>query len=116
TNQFVYYIGNAYLPSFLLIVISYSTFYFNLNDFQDRVMVSITGLLVLTGLFTQTSSSVPKTAYLKLIDIWYMFCIIMDFVMVICIVIINAIHGSEFVHKVGRVMPSEKLSKFFMPK
>ncbi|ROT70082.1 hypothetical protein C7M84_011652 [Penaeus vannamei] len=72
TNLFLYYLANSYLPSFLLVVISYSTFYFRLEDFNERIMVSITAMLVLVALFQQTSSTILKTTYLKLIDVWYM--------------------------------------------
>ncbi|ROT70083.1 neurotransmitter gated ion channel [Penaeus vannamei] len=72
TNLFRYYLANSYLPSFLLVVISYSTFYFRLEDFNERIMVSITAMLVLVALFQQTSSTILKTTYLKLIDVWYM--------------------------------------------
>ncbi|ROT79297.1 neurotransmitter gated ion channel [Penaeus vannamei] len=69
TNLFLYYLANSYLPSFLLVVISYSTFYFRLEDFNERIMVSITAMLVLVALFQQTSSTILKTTYLKLIDV-----------------------------------------------
>lgn len=89
TNLFLYYLANSYLPSFLLVVISYSTFYFRLEDFNERIMVSITAMLVLVALFQQTSSTILKTTYLKLIDVWYMVCIVVDFVMVILLVVID---------------------------
>ncbi|KAL7634845.1 UNVERIFIED_CONTAM: hypothetical protein RMT77_015222 [Armadillidium vulgare] len=38
---------NTYIPTFLMVVICYSTFYFNIDDFNDRIMVSLTALLVL---------------------------------------------------------------------
>lgn len=42
---------------------------------QARLVVSLTTLLVLYTLFSQASSSLPNTAYIKLIDIWFFFCI-----------------------------------------
>ncbi|XP_066965862.1 uncharacterized protein [Macrobrachium rosenbergii] len=36
-NQYSFYIGNAFLPSGLLIIICYLTFVFDLNDFQGTV-------------------------------------------------------------------------------
>lgn len=37
----------------------------------------------------QIASALPKTAYLKLIDVWFIFCILSDFVMVFVLVVIN---------------------------
>ena len=95
TNLYRYYLANSYLPSFLLVVICYSTFYFRLEDFNERIMVSITAMLVLVALFQQTSSTILKTTYLKLIDVWYMVCIVVDFVMVILLVVIDFIRHYE---------------------
>ncbi|XP_042858229.1 glycine receptor subunit alpha-3-like [Penaeus japonicus] len=95
TNLFRYYLANSYLPSFLLVVISYSTFFFRLEDFNERIMVSITAMLVLVALFQQTSSTILKTTYLKLIDVWYMVCIVVDFVMVILLVVVDFARNSK---------------------
>ncbi|KAK3854027.1 hypothetical protein Pcinc_039462 [Petrolisthes cinctipes] len=89
TNQYGYFITGAYIPTLLLLVVSYLTFFFDLRDFTDRIMVSLTSLLVLAALFSQIASALPKTAYLKLIDVWFLFCILSDFVMVFVLVVIN---------------------------
>ncbi|CAL4096601.1 unnamed protein product, partial [Meganyctiphanes norvegica] len=82
-NLVSYYITNTYLPTFSLVIIAALTFFFPLDDFTDRIMVSVTALLVEAAFFTQVSSSIPKTAYLKLIDIWCLFCIIIIFFMIL---------------------------------
>ncbi|XP_064118066.1 glycine receptor subunit alpha-2-like isoform X1 [Macrobrachium nipponense] len=103
-NQYGYYIGNAFLPSLLLAVISYLTFFFDKDDFQDRIMVSLTSLLVLTGLLTQTSQSVPKTTYMKTIDVWYAALIIFDFCIVVTLAVVEFLHCQE-----AKSNPSEAL-------
>lgn len=52
-------------------------------------MVSLTSLLVLSAIFAQTSQSIPKTAYLKLIDLWFVFLIVMEFLIVLILVIVE---------------------------
>ncbi|XP_066965860.1 uncharacterized protein [Macrobrachium rosenbergii] len=94
-NQYGYYICNAFLPSLLLAVISYLTFFFDKDDFQDRIMVSLTSLLVLTGLLTQASQSVPKTTYMKTIDVWYAALIIFDFCIVVTLAVVEFLHRQE---------------------
>lgn len=54
-------------------------------------MVSLTSLLVLAALFSQTSQSIPKTAYLKHIDVWYIVLISYDFLIIVVLVIIENI-------------------------
>lgn len=60
-----------------------------LTILQDRVMVSLTSLLVLAALFSQTSAAIPKTAYLKLIDLWFVFLMVVEFVVVVVLVIVE---------------------------
>ena len=52
-------------------------------------MVSLTALLVLVSLFSQTSEKIPKTAYLKLIDVWFVVLIVFDFLVIVLIVFIE---------------------------
>lgn len=54
-------------------------------------MVSLTSLLVLTGLLTQTSQSIPKTAYMKRIDVWYTVFIFIDFLIIIDLAVIEGL-------------------------
>ncbi|XP_068246314.1 uncharacterized protein [Palaemon carinicauda] len=88
-NLYGYYISNTYVPTTLLVIICYLTLYFDIDDFTDRIMVSLTSLLVLSSLFTQTSQTIPKTAYLKLIDLWFVVLIIFVFLIVLVLVIIE---------------------------
>ena len=91
-NMYTYYLTSTYIPTLLLVLISYLTFWFEVKDFSNRIMVALTSLLVLACLFSQISSDLPHTAYLKMIDIWFMSCIIIDFIMISFLVIINRLH------------------------
>ena len=52
-------------------------------------MVSLTSLLVLVSLFTQTTANIPKTSYMKLIDIWFLSLIVLDFLVIFVVVCIE---------------------------
>ena len=54
-NRYVFYVTNTYVPSFILLVIGYMTFYFSIHNFNERIMVSLTSLLVETTLLSQVS-------------------------------------------------------------
>ncbi|KAK3870049.1 hypothetical protein Pcinc_024681 [Petrolisthes cinctipes] len=84
-----------YVPTTLLLIITYLTFYFALDEFTDRIMVSLTALMVMAALFLQTNQSMPRTAYLKVVDIWFLFCIIIKFVIVLWLVVINYVRQME---------------------
>lgn len=80
-------------------------------------MVSLTSLLVLAAIFSQTSNAIPKTAYLKLIDLWFVFLIVMEFLIVLILVIVEnlrlrkkQIHPSTAVTVISvKTMSREKL-------
>ena len=40
-------------------------------------------MLVIASLFVSTSASLPKTSYMKMIDIWMIFCFLLPFFEVI---------------------------------
>ncbi|XP_053626447.2 uncharacterized protein [Cherax quadricarinatus] len=84
-----FYVSSTYIPTFLMVLICYSTFYFDLDDFTNRIMVSLTALLVLATLFSQITQTTPKTSYLKLLDVWFVASILVNFSIVIMLVIIN---------------------------
>ncbi|XP_045110701.1 uncharacterized protein LOC123504331 [Portunus trituberculatus] len=83
SRRYTFYLLTLYIPTILLILIAYATFFFNPNDFNSRVVVAVTSLLVLTSLLTQTSNSLPKTSYFKLIDVWLFFSIVIIFLVIL---------------------------------
>ena len=56
---------------------------------QARLVVTLTTLLVLYTLFNSTSSALPDTAYIKMIDIWFLYCILMLFVIITVHVVVE---------------------------
>ncbi|KAK7072231.1 hypothetical protein SK128_020363 [Halocaridina rubra] len=103
-----FHIISTYLPTFLMVVIAYSTLYFDLKDFNDRIMVSLTALLVLATLFTQISVTTPRTSYLKLLDVWFVGSIFFNFAIVILLVVIN-----YFLMNENQDLPADTLKKKF---
>nr|XP_045604056.1 uncharacterized protein LOC123761881 [Procambarus clarkii] len=89
-----YHVVNSFFPSLLMFFIAYGTLFFQLEDFENRIMVSLTAQLVLAALFTSTTQSSVKTPYLKLIDVWYASIITFCFVIVIIQTVINVIFNS----------------------
>ncbi|XP_071514430.1 uncharacterized protein [Panulirus ornatus] len=83
TRLYGYAMLNIFLPSILLLVISYVTLFFSKEVFETRMMASLTNLLVMATLFTQTSASLPKTSYFKMVDVWLLMCIALIFLVVI---------------------------------
>ncbi|XP_068246671.1 uncharacterized protein [Palaemon carinicauda] len=82
-HLFMSEIVTIFIPTTLINLISFTTFFFKWFDFQNRIMVSLTALLVLTTLFAQIANNLPKTSYFKLIDIWFFGSIVFAFVTIL---------------------------------
>ena len=52
-RRYGYYLLTLYIPTCLLTIIAYCTLFFNPDDFNSRIVVALTALLVLSSLFTQ---------------------------------------------------------------
>lgn len=98
---------STFLPSSLLLLVSWSTLFVKLEALNVRAIMSLTTLLVLYTLFSNLSSSLPSTAEIKLIDIWFFFIISILFVNIMMNVFVrgDAETWSPEPHKVTRVQP-----------
>ncbi|XP_068247799.1 uncharacterized protein [Palaemon carinicauda] len=98
-----------FLPTILLIGIGYVTLFIKLPAFQVRAIMTLTTLLVLYTLFNQVSSGLPDTAYIKMIDIWFFFCIFLIFSVIIVHIAVEHLpengDSSSAVKSVMRVSP-----------
>lgn len=65
---------------------------------QVRLTVSLTTLLVLYTFFNQASSSLPNTAYIKMIDVWFFFCTILLFFIILIHVVVECLDTESVVH------------------
>merc|ERR1719350_1272493 len=68
-----------FLPTILLNVIGHATNYFKAFFFEAVVSVNLTVMLVLTTMFINVSNQLPKTSYIKMIDVWLIFNLILPF-------------------------------------
>jgi len=72
-----------FFPTILLNVIGHSTNFFKSFFFEAVVTVNLTVLLVLVTMFISVSNSLPKTSYVKMVDIWLIFNLVLPFVEVL---------------------------------
>jgi len=71
----VFSILSIYIPTMLMHCIGYFTLFIPSSNFQDRGTMSLTTLLVLISLYTDTMNSLPRTSYIKYMDIWFLFSV-----------------------------------------
>ena len=66
----------TYLPSILLMMITYATTFFKPFFFDSALSVNLTTMLVMTTIFMSKMESLPHTSDIKMIDIWLLFNLI----------------------------------------
>ena len=73
----------VYVPTILLNVIGHATNYYKDFFFEAVVTVNLTCMLVLVTMFISVANSLPKTSYLKMMDYWLIFNLILPFLEVV---------------------------------
>ncbi|KAG7169077.1 Glycine receptor subunit alpha-3-like 5 [Homarus americanus] len=106
-RRYGYYVLTTYIPSIFFVCIAYLTTYFKLSNFQVRAIVSLTSMLVLTTLFSQTSSQLPRTSYFKMIDIWMFGAIGCIFSIIVTQTVVDFIHEPNEPQKVVPIKVQE---------
>ena len=88
-NQFL----NTFFPTVILWLFGYSTLFIepNENGFDNRFMGSGTSLLVIATLINAVKSDLPKTAYTKFIDIWFLWHVLSVFTIIIYHIVLDRI-------------------------
>ena len=73
----------TYLPTLLLLLITFVTIFFDKDLFGDAIALNLTIMLVMTTIFTSKIEELPPTSDMKMIDIWLIFCLVVPFLEVI---------------------------------
>ena len=69
----------TYLPTLLLLSISYATTFFKPEYFEASLSVNLTIMLVMTTIFTTKIAELPPTSDMKMLDIWLIFSLVVPF-------------------------------------
>ena len=87
TNQFL----STFFPSVILWLFGYSTLFIEPTEvgFNNRFMGSGTVLLVIATLITAVKSDLPKTSYMKFIDIWFLWHVVSVFAIIVYHIILE---------------------------
>ncbi|XP_032795847.1 gamma-aminobutyric acid receptor subunit beta [Daphnia magna] len=74
-----YYMIQIYIPSGLIVIISWVSFWLNRQATPARVSLGVTTVLTMTTLMSSTNAALPKISYVKSIDIFLGTCFVMVF-------------------------------------
>ena len=82
----LYHIFVTYIPTTCILIMALVTLYIDEHHFEATIMVALTSMLVMYTLFQSIAQDMPSTAYLKLLDYWFIFGLVMPFIIFIILV------------------------------
>ena len=88
-------IMTTYLPSILLILITWATTFFKPYFFEAALSVNLTTMLVMTTIFISVMQMLPATAYVKMVDIWLIFGQLVPFAEVVLLTAMEYIREGD---------------------
>ncbi len=65
------------------------TIFYKEEDLDMAIGLSLTIMLVMYTMYQSISQSLPQTAYLKFIDVWLMFCLLVPFVVFVAQILLK---------------------------
>lgn len=89
-----YHLFHTYIPSALIVVMSWISFWIKPEAIPARVTLGVTSLLTLATQNTQSQQSLPPVSYVKAIDIWMSSCTVFVFMSLMEFAVVNHFLGS----------------------
>ena len=62
---------------------------------QAVITVNLTSMLVLTTMFINVSNNLPKTSYMKMVDVWLLFNLLLPFIIVLLHTYMDTLRNDE---------------------
>ena len=106
------HLATTYFPTLCLFIVSEILLFMNEGHFETTIMVSLTAMLVMYTLHQSILSHLPKTSYLKMIDIWWLCGITIPFLVFMLEIISERIRYNK---KQQKSKPAELLKGIHPP-
>ncbi|XP_071513559.1 glycine receptor subunit alpha-4-like isoform X2 [Panulirus ornatus] len=96
SREIGHHLVQTFVPSFLVVALSWFSFWLGLEAIPGRVTLLVTSLLTITTLFTGIKEGLPPVAYVKAIDVWMAGCMVFIFAALgefVVIRVLNVMHA-----------------------
>jgi len=110
-RQYGYHMLQTYIPTILIVSISWVSFWLDPTAVPARVTLGLTTLLTLTTLANGIRQGLPPVSYVKAIDVWVGTCMFMVFGALMEFTLVNRLANKK-IHPNSRV---RQLPKFLSP-
>ena len=94
-RRYHHHLFTTFIPTFGLMVMCQSTLYLRADHFKTKSGVTLTTMLVMYTMYQSVSIALPPTAFIKMIDIWLIFGLVMPFCVFFLLVMIDHLPSSK---------------------
>ncbi|XP_035431648.2 gamma-aminobutyric acid receptor subunit beta-like isoform X1 [Spodoptera frugiperda] len=105
-----YFVFQTYLPSILIVMLSWVSFWINHEATSARVALGITTVLTMTTISTGVRSSLPRISYVKAIDIYLVMCFVFVFAALLEYAAVNYTYWGARARKRAKLKNRDQLS------
>ncbi|XP_002741883.1 glycine receptor subunit alpha-2-like, partial [Saccoglossus kowalevskii] len=98
-RQMGYYLIQTYIPSMLIVILSWVSFWISAESSPARVALGITTVLTMTTQSSGANETLPKVSYIKAIDIWMSVCLLFVFAALVEFAAANYMYRASTVEK-----------------
>jgi len=98
-RQTGYYVSKIYLPTALIIAVSWISFWLNPEATVGRALLGVTTLLATIVTLWDVNSHLPVVSYTKAIDVWSSMCAVFVVSAVIEFVLVNHLYQQRLVNQ-----------------
>ncbi|XP_045204896.2 glycine receptor subunit alpha-2-like [Mercenaria mercenaria] len=86
-----YYVIQMYVPSLLIVTLSWLSFWLNVNSIPGRVTLGVLSVLTISTQSSSVNASLPRVSYTKAIDVWMATCLVFVFAALIEFAVVNVL-------------------------
>lgn len=84
-----FFLIQVYVPSILIVILSWVSFWINIESSPARVSIGLLTVLTTTTMSAGARASLPRVSYIKAIDVWMIICLIFVFASLIEYAVVN---------------------------
>ena len=112
----LFHLATTYFPTLCLFLISEVLLFINEEHFEATIMVSLTAMLVMYTLHQSILAQLPKTSYMKMVDVWLLCGLTIPFLVFLLEVTSEMIRHNKRLQEGARTKYIRELQSPMQPK
>ena len=98
-----YFLIQVYVPSMLIVILSWVSFWINVDASPARVSIGLLTVLTTTTQSSQSTATLPRVSYIKAIDVWMSMCLVFVFTGLLEYAVVNVLSRRKAVRIINPV-------------